>query len=123
MPAQTFLIRALAILSTWSIAGPCTNSPLALQQACPRTYQAPIEACGDASVIPDSYVIWLFPDVSMEEHSGAVGRDMRIFRRSQIFDDEDGIVYTVQNLDDDVLNAVRADRGVQLVECDQYLIF
>jgi len=71
-------------------------------------------------------MIWLFPGISLEQHWDAVGTDVHDLLQFKLFDDENGlgVVYVVRDMDDDLLRTVRADRGVQLVECNQrvYLV-
>ena len=69
----------------------------------------------------NTYSVFLFPGVSLEQHKLAIDRgadldSATIFVRHDV--DMDQIYYHAK-LDDDLLASVRSDTGVDFVECSQ----
>lgn len=82
--------------------------------------QAPLRQCGEGVVL-NTYSVFLFPGVSLEQHKLAIDRgadldSATIFVRHDV--DMDQIYYHAK-LDDDLLASVRSDTGVDFVECSQ----
>lgn len=66
--------------------------------------------------IPGAFIVHLFPGHSFDEHSQAVGTDMRRYL-NRIFNFlEDEVMYSCKEVPDEVLEAIRRDHGVKLVE-------
>jgi soluble P-type ATPase len=69
--------------------------------------------------VPGNYGVFLFPGHSIEQHSAAIKTDitphiMHIVNKLWA----DRVVYSVRNIDNDLLAAIRSDPGVEFVELD-----
>lgn len=90
----------------------------ATQPQTPTSYRAPLHNCDYESLVPNSYVIYLTPGHSLEKHSEAVGKDIKPFVH-HVFDMyTEKVVYVGRPVDGGLLEAIRADEGVELVECE-----
>lgn len=81
-------------------------------------YQAPLENSNSPAAVKDSYEVYLKPGYTLEQHKQTVGNslskdDIKHVRASPR---RDYVLYTAI-LRPDTLAAVRADTGVELVEC------
>ncbi|KAI5357329.1 hypothetical protein Slin14017_G123380 [Septoria linicola] len=85
----------------------------------PTTYQAPLHHYDSPARVPDQYVVYLEPGHSLENHKQRVNIEGLSDAITFVFDKlyPDKICYNAQ-LDAGLLAAVRADPGVELVECD-----
>ncbi|TVY27984.1 hypothetical protein LHYA1_G003487 [Lachnellula hyalina] len=110
MLCQLFLLILVSILS---------NSKMSTATQVPSgTYRAPLHNCDYESLVPNSYVIYLTPGHSLEQHSEAVGKDMKPLVH-HVFDMyTEKVVYVGRPVDGSLLEAIRADEGVELVECE-----
>ena len=87
-----------------------------------RPYEAPVRLCDLESRVPDSYVVFLHFGCGLETHKQVVGDGVDWDNAVQFVFEETknhGLYYSA-NLDEVGLAAVRADIGVDMVECDLY---
>ena len=84
-------------------------------------YQAPLRGCDDDDHRPiaQSYEVLLHPGHTLEEHKRAIGVAAAYLDILFKFPEThgQGIYYRCDRLDDNALAAVRADIGVDKVEC------
>ena len=88
-------------------------------QASSPSYQAPLHNCNTGlERVPESYIVYLAPGYSLEKHSEVVGRDVREFL-NHVYDICTGkVVYVGRPVDEGLLKAIRGDKGVEKVECE-----
>lgn len=82
-------------------------------------YQAPMYHC-EEDIVPNSYIVFLSPGVSLEQHKRSVGPGADLDSAiSRVHDnwDPNRIIYSA-DLEDGPLAAVRVDTGVDLIECN-----
>jgi hypothetical protein len=81
-------------------------------------HQAPLKLCNIEDKHPDEYLVYLTPGVSLEEHKERIGNGL-LDAIHRVFDNLylDKVLYNAQ-LGAELLDAVRADPGVELVECN-----
>ena len=108
----------LAIFTTAGMAAQGRNilqSPI--QDNDVITYRAPLMLCEIEDKYPDLYIVILAPGVSVEEHTRRVGNGLQA-AINRVSDNlyPDKIVYSAK-LGAHLLDDVRADSGVELVEC------
>ncbi|KAH6711535.1 hypothetical protein BKA61DRAFT_611155 [Leptodontidium sp. MPI-SDFR-AT-0119] len=76
-------------------------------------YHAPLRHSGGAGpIVPGYYSVFLFPGHSIEEHSAAIKTDITqyiMFVFDKLYTDR--VVYSARGIDDDLLAAIRSDRG------------
>lgn len=99
------------------MAASSTNeqTPLAVGE----TYQAPLQGADNPNRVMGWYVVDLKPGHDIEQHSAVVGTDMNKYIKNvlrSIYPDRD--VYHAVDINDDLLDAIRKDTGVQVVYCD-----
>ena len=83
-------------------------------------YQAPLRHC-EGDIVPNSYAVFLVSSVSLEQHKRAVDRGANLDSAiSRVHDDTDpDRIFYHAELDNVALAAVRADPGVDFVECNR----
>lgn len=88
-------------------------------------YKAPLRLCDLKSRVPNSYVVFLHFGYGLETHEKVVGNGVDwdnaikfVFEETKDY----GLYYSAK-LDEEALAAVRADIGVDMVECDLYAEF
>lgn len=98
-----------------------SNNDQAFLATSHREYQVPLKNCDhndDVPIVPDSYIIYLAPGHSLAAHSSAIGQDTKVFVH-HIYDlYTDKIVYVGRPVDKQLLEKIRSDQGVELVECE-----
>jgi hypothetical protein len=88
------------------------------QNVLTATYQAPLRGCGEGDVVSQSYIVYLAPGHSLEQHSAIIKKDITPYVE-HIYDMyTEKVVYVGKRIDQDLLQAIRADKRVELVECD-----
>jgi hypothetical protein len=83
-------------------------------------YKAPLYCPPSPSdIIPDSYLIMLFPGRTLQDHFSIIGVDMKPYFHSSFGEQVFGrVLYSVYSVNEEVLERIRSDIGVQRVECD-----
>jgi hypothetical protein len=90
-------------------------------------YQAPFpdEDSSNELIIPLSYIIYLFPGRSIEDLNNAIARDVKPFVgmivHSSRVTEQKGLFFTVNHVQEELLQAIRSYQGVRLVERDYKL--
>ncbi len=91
------------------------------KRASMSSYEAPLHLCDSVNdPVPHSYFIFLHMGYTLEQHAQAVGHGTDLNSDIEhIFPETDrhGLYYSVE-LDDASLDLVRADIGVDMVECN-----
>ena len=85
------------------------------------THLAPLEKC-DGPIkerVEGSYQVLLGPDYSFKEHSRVVGTDVEKLLQEKYNFHTNKWVYSIKPVDRALLRAIREDRGVELVVCEQ----
>ena len=115
-----FIIVWLVAFTIAGMAAPGrTNPQIPTQEGNDHTaHQAPLRPCEIEDKRPHEYVVTLAPGVSLEEHKERVGNGLpdvitRVFDRLHRNN-----VFNNAKLGAELLDAVRADPGVELVNCD-----
>lgn len=84
-------------------------------------YLAPMHACDIPAeeIIPQSYIVFLHRGYTLEEHKRTIGGAVDFDTVTHIFPEHriHGLYYAIE-LEDHELVAVRADIGVDMVECN-----
>lgn len=86
-------------------------------------YEAPLHLCDSRTLVPRQYAVFLHSGYSLEEHKQAVGNGADLNSSiTNVFPEraDHGLYYTAE-LHNASLDAVRADTGVDMVECDSEL--
>lgn len=87
------------------------------------SYKAPLLSCDDPKeVVPDEYQVFLHQGYLLDDHKALVGDAVDFDSATRIFMNETashGLINRA-HFDKDALTAVRADVGVDLVECDTW---
>ena len=86
------------------------------------SYKAPMLSCDHKEVVPDEYAVFLHRDYSLDDHKAFVGDAVDFDSTARIFLNETathGLTYFA-HFDKHALAAVRANIGVDLVECDSW---
>lgn len=91
-----------------------------------KEYEAPLHLCDSLTLVPHKYIVFLHFGYSLKEHKQAVGNDTDLDSGiTNIFPEtaNHGLDYAA-NLKKASLDAVRADIGVDMVECESevYLV-
>lgn len=86
----------------------------------PQLYEAPLLCVLPDLIIPRAFGVRLGPGHSMSEHQVVLDKDVRPFIRDDFRIGHDGLVYTVRDVDDQLLRAIRSDPMVVLVTCSVY---
>ncbi|KAF2112643.1 hypothetical protein BDV96DRAFT_602033 [Lophiotrema nucula] len=82
-------------------------------------YRAPLYGADDPDRIAGWYIIDLKPGHTIEKHSAAVGTDMKKYLKERLKSlYPDRVVYGATEVDDELLEKIRADEGVQKIYCD-----
>jgi len=91
----------------------------------PDIYRAPLVNGGSSSEkVAGSYIVYLRPGYSFEQHkttvSGAVDLEQRVAHvwPRDLGLTADCVSYCTKDVDDTALAVIRADPGVEMVECD-----
>ena len=94
------------------ITGESTGSP---------SHLAPLEKCDGpiSERVEGSYQVLLAPEYSFKEHSKVVGRDVERLLTEKYNFHTNKWVYSIKPVDRAFLRAIREDRGVELVVCEQ----
>ena len=90
-------------------------------------YQAPLLLCQEPSVLPDQYWVILHHGHSLEQHKRAVGNGTDLDSAIQTFiqeheEHESQGAFYFADLNNADLAAVRADIGVDFVECNMPIV-
>lgn len=112
----------LTIILTCTAATACQS----LQQQIPlktttcASYEAPLEHCDEhpEDNIPESYFVGLAPGRTLIQHSEAIGFAIEPFITDIFPLPGPSIAYGVYNIDDEMLAAIRADKGVWYTYCN-----
>ncbi|KAF2118852.1 hypothetical protein BDV96DRAFT_643022 [Lophiotrema nucula] len=86
--------------------------------------KAPLRVCDDQLEEPfrlkqGAFAVFLFPGHSFEDHSRVVGTDMTPYVQYDFSEHFPGqIVYSCEDVGDDLLEAIRNDPGVEWVDCN-----
>jgi hypothetical protein len=75
-----------------------------------------------AEVVPGTFTVFPVPGHTLEQHSTAIKMDITpyILRDLTKLFKEEQVVYAGQGIGDNLWKMIRADEGVQFVECDYY---
>ena len=87
-----------------------------------QPYKAPFHLCELESRVPDSYFVFLHFGYDLETHQTVVGNGIDLNDAIKSVAEENerhGVRYRAE-LDDEDLTAIRADIGVDMVECELY---
>jgi hypothetical protein len=120
--------NAIALLLTLV---PKSSSPLLLSE-CPtipssittkaliNNYEAKL-VCHEppTKTVPGEFTVYLAPGYSLQQHSEAIKTDLTPYIRgdfNELFKGQ--VVYIAEGMDCRLLKAIRADRGVEFVECN-----
>lgn len=112
------LIAILAANLHWS--SKTTIGPSLSDQNAP--YKAPLqpEDVDPRDMDPVSYLVYLTPAHTLQKHSEAIGRDIMPYIRSILdlpyYTERGQVVFSYDRVDDEMLDDIRSDRGVELVE-------
>ena len=87
----------------------------------PPAYRARF-SCGadDQSRLPNSYIVWLAPGYSLQEHAMTIRHNVHLHFRSEtdVYITSGGkVIYCGFDISDELLEVIRADENVELVEC------
>lgn len=83
--------------------------------------KAPMHHC-DLDIVPGSYMVLLSRGISLAAHMEAIGRGAELDAAMGRHHSSDmGQIYYSAHFSDSLLEAVRADSGVEKVECNQYV--
>lgn len=83
-------------------------------------YQAPLLNCDDPLRDPDYYMVCLMPGYTLEQHKQTVSEVDFDSVIEFVFSIPQQVIYSAK-LEDETLDAIRADIRVDLVECDRAL--
>ncbi|RYP70697.1 hypothetical protein DL771_005301 [Monosporascus sp. 5C6A] len=80
-----------------------------------KAYEAPITNPDDNDKVEGEFCVILRKGYSLEAHDKVVGRDMKPYNREIILKEREthGLVYGIDEVDDDLLARIRADEGVE----------
>src|SRR5579871_5661040 len=109
------LLLIVCIIATLAVA--CPN-PTSIFNSKSRPYEAPLIYFDPRSPIsPNSYIVYFRKGHTRVDHEAAIGTSIAPYVRFT-FDDlyPDKFVYSCDNVGDELLAAIRADRGVEMVE-------
>lgn len=84
-----------------------------------RAYRAPLLGCELPGVVHGSYCVFLHRRCSLEEHKRTVGEEADLDSKiSHLFPatQRHGLYYCAGDIDDEILDAIRADITVDMVE-------
>ena len=84
-----------------------------------KAYKAPLENCDLPNAVPDDYVVYLKPGYSLQQHEQTIGSAILDGSVKYVYDDilPNQICYNAK-FGTDAIAAVRADPGVEMVECN-----
>jgi hypothetical protein len=84
--------------------------------------EAPLYLCDSAHRVPDSYCVFLCPGYSLEQHQQAIVNTTNLDVAIQHLFPETHLygTYYCATMDNIALAAVRADRSVEMIECNGY---
>lgn len=118
---QTLLISIPVLFTVCLFKMSSSNNDQAFLATSGRKYQAPLKNCDhndDIPIVPDSYIIYLAPGHSLAAHTSAIGQDTKPFVH-HIYDFyTEKVVYVGRPVDKQLLEKIRSDKGVELVECE-----
>lgn len=118
---QTLLISIAVLYTVYLFKMTSSNNDQAFLATSRQGYQAPLKNCDhndDIPIVPNSYIIYLAPGHSLAAHSSAIGQDTKPFVH-HIYDFyTEKIVYVGRPVDKQLLEKIRSDQGVELVECE-----
>ena len=84
-------------------------------------YEAPLRHC-DGDIVPNRYIVFLARGNSLEQHKRVLGDDVDLDSAiTNIFDSDPGQIHYGAELHTGALAAVRADPGVDFVECNRWV--
>ena len=112
----TYVITTIFFIAGMSQAS--QQDQAAMTDAPSQPYKAPLfnDDLPPGSVVPDAYVVYLAPGHSIEAHKAVVGHEINVdIVLDRLYPDK--LVYGA-HMSREVLEAVRSDRGVEMVECD-----
>lgn len=91
------------------------------KEASPPTYQARFSCpTADQSRLPNSYIVWLAPGYSLQEHAMTIRHNVATHFRSEtdVYITSGGkVIYCGFDINDELLRVIRSDENVELVEC------
>jgi hypothetical protein len=119
-PSWKYVVPLLALILFVVIArGYSRQHTLFSSAAASPPYEAPLRRNRRLYTYPGQFIVTLFPGHSLQAHSKAIGIDItpyivRTFERNY----KDRIVYACKGVDDRLLASIRADLGVEHVDCE-----
>ncbi|KAK7756069.1 hypothetical protein SLS62_002012 [Diatrype stigma] len=81
-------------------------------------YMAPLQSQPNHLIIPGRYIVTLASGHNLADHSAVIGRDLALFGGRQFKLLEPQVVYSVHNVDDELLKAIRSDPKCVRVDYD-----
>lgn len=81
-------------------------------------YIAPLQSQPKDMILPGRYIVTLVLGHSLADHEAVVGRDLAPFWERQFKLLEPQVVYSVRNVDDELLQAIRSDPKCERVDYD-----
>lgn len=118
---QTLLISIPVLFTVCLFKMSSSNNNQAFLATSGRKYQAPLKNCDhndDIPIVPDSYIIYLAPGHSLAAHTLAIGQDTKPFVHHICDFYTEKVVYVGRPVDKQLLEKIRSDKGVELVECE-----
>ncbi|KAF2420160.1 hypothetical protein EJ08DRAFT_702636 [Tothia fuscella] len=128
MPSESTLISVSFAILAIIITVITTNLPARVLKISSRyPYQAILDDCGEpgefSEIIQGEYAVKLKPKHSLSDHSAAIGTDIEgyisYYKPQNTFFDMNSIFYVANNVNQELFNAIRADRGVYLISCSK----
>ncbi|KAF2191788.1 hypothetical protein K469DRAFT_718807 [Zopfia rhizophila CBS 207.26] len=117
------MLRTIYLLAIIATAASCQTENQIVLSDCPQECKAPMRYCEEPEdpfeIVPGSFIVYLIPGHSLEQHNQAVGTNMGPYITgifSIVYPDK--VVYTCEGVNDDLLVAIRKDCGVEWVGCD-----
>ncbi len=81
-------------------------------------YNAPLQPQSGDIILPGRYIVTLALGHSLADHEAAIGRDLTPFLGRQFKLLEPQMVYSVHDVDDELLKAIRGDPKCERVDHD-----
>ncbi|CAO2654225.1 Nn.00g109580.m01.CDS01 [Neocucurbitaria sp. VM-36] len=111
---------SFSLLAIFSSTTSCSNDPQAIFTMSPTKYEAPLRYCDGeyGEVVPEEFLVLLKVGHSLTDHWLAVGAYMESHINGLMNIYPDQILYGGTGIDDALLARIRADPGVEAVDCD-----